>query len=107
MNEIDAATQALCAAKTAHKERMKTHVNTVVVKTMRALTDNIKLAGVDVEIITLRVEDFQYEGDIGYIEFYRIMKEKLGPDLSIHWRGGLGVPKEYASIALRISAFSV
>ena len=107
MNEIDAATKALCAAKTAHKERMKAHVDNVVVNTMRRLADNIKTASIDVEVITVRVEDFNHQGDIGFIQFSRIMQEKLGPDLSIHWRSGMGIPKEYASIALRISAFSV
>lgn len=73
MNEIDAATKILCAVKTAHKERMKTHVEQPVVQTMHNLAESIKTAEVGVEVVQVSIEDFRNDCDIVFIEFCNIM----------------------------------
>ena len=84
---------------------MKTHVEQLVVQTMHNLADSIKTAEVGVEVAQVRIEDFRDECDIVFIEFCNIMNQKLGPDLSIFWRSGHGIKKDYASVGLNISAF--
>lgn len=105
MSEIDQATQLLCATKTIHKERMVEHVTQLVVHAMTLLTENLKVAAVGEEIVKIRLDGFQNEWDVLYIEFCNIMRQKLGSDLVIDWCGGRVLQKEYVIIALNISPF--
>lgn len=106
MNKADAATQSLNDALAKHKDRAANTVNDLVVKTMNTLAANINIANANTELVQMRLEEFEYEGDIVYMEFCKIIRQKLGENVSILWRGGVGNNPDYVSISLYLNSFT-